>query len=83
VFEVIEVRFLKTIKKVDVLNAYDKWLSPKSKNRNRLVVKVPASEGPSASGRPLVDNSDSEKHNDKQVESFHAFCQRQTFGRIY
>ena len=81
--EITEVRFLKTITKNDVLNAYDQWLSPENKKRKQLIVKVVANDGPAASGRPNINTDDVEKYNASCVDSFRGFCKHRTFGRIY
>jgi len=82
--EIIEVRYLKSITKEQTLKAYDQWIFPENKKRRQLIVKVVASEGPAASGRPDDVNTDgAEKYNDSCVDSFHAFCKYQTFGKIY
>ena len=78
-----EVVCLKSITKDEVLKAYDEWLSPENSKRRQVIVKVVASEGPASAGRPDVQCEDAESHNDSCVDSFHAFCKHQTFGRIY
>ncbi|KAG7371853.1 peptidase insulinase family protein [Nitzschia inconspicua] len=78
-----EVICLKTITKEQTLKAYDEWINPENKKRKKLVIKVVASEGPAAEGRPDVKQEDVEDFNDKCVNECHAFCKNQTFGRIY
>lgn len=78
-----EVICLKSITKEETLKAYDQWISPKNSKLRQVIVKVVASEGPAAAERPNVTCEEAEKHNDGCVESFHAFCKHQTFGKIY
>ena len=80
--ETAEVRYLKTVTKEQTLKAYDQWMPPDNTRRRQLIVKVVPSEGPVTSGRP--DNvEDAEKYNDSCVDTFHAFCKHQTFGKIF
>jgi hypothetical protein len=78
-----EVLCLKTITKEETLKAYDDWISPKNSKTRQVIVKAVASEGPASIGRPDIKCEEAEKHNDNCVESFHAFCKHQTYGKIY
>jgi len=78
-----EVICLKAITKDQALKAYDEWISPENSKLRQLVVQAVASEGPASVGRPDVKFDEAEKFNESCVESFHAFCKRQTFGKIY
>jgi secreted Zn-dependent insulinase-like peptidase len=78
-----EVICLKTITKEQTLEAYDKWISPENKKRRRLIVKVIASEGPAAEGRPDVNQEDVELFADQCVAACHSFCKNQTYSRVY
>mmetsp|Transcript_20206 Transcript_20206/g.22711 ORF Transcript_20206/g.22711 Transcript_20206/m.22711 type:complete len:1237 (-) Transcript_20206:127-3837(-) len=81
--EIIELRYLKSITKEQTLKAYDQWIFPENKKRRQLIVQVVASEGPASFGRPDVNADGAEKYIDSCVDSFHAFCKHQTFGKIY
>jgi nardilysin len=78
-----EVICLKTITKEQTLEAYDKWISPENKKCRRLSVKVIASEGPAAEGRPDVNQEDVELFADQCVAACHSFCKNQTYSRVY
>eukprot|EP00536_Pseudo-nitzschia_multiseries_P016315 jgi/Psemu1/220960/e_gw1.1075.16.1 len=78
-----EVICLKSITKEEALKAYDAWISPDNSKVRQLIVQAVASEGPASAGRPDVAFEEAEKYNDGCVDSFHAFCKQQTFGKIY
>jgi secreted Zn-dependent insulinase-like peptidase len=78
-----EVLHLKTITKDEILKAYDEWLSPNNNKRRQLTVKIIASEGPAAIGRPDVKPDDVSDFNDDAVKAIHSACKNQTYGRVY
>jgi secreted Zn-dependent insulinase-like peptidase len=78
-----DVICLRTITKEQTLKAFDDWISPESKKRKKLVVKVVASEGPASGGRPSVTLKDVEDFNDGCIDDCHAFCKNQTYSRVY
>ncbi|VEU33574.1 unnamed protein product [Pseudo-nitzschia multistriata] len=78
-----EVACLKTVTREEVLEAYDRYVSPDQGTARRLIVSVAASDGPASAGRPGVEFEAAGAHNDGCVESFHALCKNQTYGKIY
>ena len=82
-----EALALRNITKVMVLDAFDKWLNPASKERRMLNVQAICGlndGGDACEGRPEVEPANIGKYCDDQVHEFHnAVCKNQTWGKVY
>jgi len=80
-----EAEELKKVTKEDILKAFDKWLSPESKNRRKLDVHaIGSAEGIASDGRPTVETSeDIGETIDVKVGAFHKVAAGKTWGSIY
>ena len=82
-----EALALRGLSKTTVLEAFDKWLNPKTKRRMLVVQAIcaPQNGGSDAApkGRPDVEPSQVSSFVDACVNEFHQKCKQQTWGKIY
>lgn len=79
-----EVECLKKKSKEDLLQAFDKWLSPNSNKRRKLVIHaIGTSEGAASDGRPILEVGECVSvSNDSLVDAFHKIAGK-TWGKIF